>query len=163
LRDSNGEYVAAAGSVYAGLDAFGHKIMSGTGQFLANYLGKTLGVKARGIEISTLQRSAAHFASKQDINEAVATGAAAVKAAFNGRTAEMSVIRRIFDNSEYVYSVETADIKSIANIEKTVPSEWIVNDNTYVSDEFIKYARPLIMGEMNIIYKNGLPMHLKIK
>lgn len=163
LRDSNGEYIAAAGSVYAGLDAFGHKIMSGTGQFLANYLGKTLGVKARGIEISTLQRSAAHFASKQDINEAVATGAAAVKAAFNGRTAEMSVIRRIFDNSEYVYSVETADIKSIANIEKTVPSEWIVNDNTYVSDEFIKYARPLIMGEMNIIYKNGLPMHLKIK
>ena len=163
LRDSNGEYVAAAGSVYAGLDAFGHKIMSGTGQFLANYLGKTLGVKARGIEISTLQRSAAHFASKQDINEAVATGAAAVKAAFNGRTAEMSVIRRIFDNSEYVYSVETADIKSIANIETTVPSEWIVNDNTYVSDEFIKYARPLIMGEMNIIYKNGLPMHLKIK
>ena len=86
-----------------------------------------------------------------------------MKAAFNGRTAEMSVIRRIFDNSEYVYSVEMADIKSIANIEKTVPSEWIVNDNTYVSDEFIKYARPLIMGEMNIIYKNGLPMHLKIK
>lgn len=163
LRDADGEYIAASGSVYAGLDAFGHKIMSGTGQFLANYLGKTLGVKARGIEISTLQRSAAHIASKQDIDEAVATGAAAVKAAFEGKTAEMSVIRRISDNSGYGYSVETADIKSIANIEKNVPTEWIINDNTYVSDDFIDYARPLIMGETNIIYKNGLPMHLKIK
>ena len=72
------------------------------------------------------------------------------------------VIEEIKNKYPYI-EIETADIKSIANIEKTVPSEWIVNDNTYVSDEFIKYARPLIMGEMNIIYKNGLPMHLKIK
>lgn len=163
LRDSDGDYVAAAGSVHAGPDAFGHKIMSGTGQFLANYIGKTLGVKARGIEISTLQRSAAHLASKQDIDEAVATGAAAVKAAFEGKTAEMSVIRRISESSDYAYTVETADIRSIANIEKTVPSEWIINDNTYVSDDFIDYARPLIMGETDIIFKNGLPLHLKIK
>lgn len=163
LRDSDGEYVAASGSVYAGLDAFGHKIMSGTGQFLANYLGRTLGVKARGIEISTLQRSAAHLASKQDIDEAVRTGKAAVKAAFDGRTAEMSIIRRITGNSGYDYKVETADIKNIANIEKTVPKEWIINDNTYVSDEFIEYARPLILGEVNTVFKDGLPLHLKIK
>ena len=163
LRNENGEYICSSGGVHAGLDAFGHKIMSGTGQFLAQYLGKTLDVKARGIEISTLQRSAAHLASAQDIEEAASAGAAAVRAAAEGRTAEMSVIRRIADGDDYQYTIDTADIKSIANAEKTVPDEWIINDGTYVSEDFIRYARPLIMGEPDIIYENGLPVHIKIK
>lgn len=163
LRDENGEYICSSGGVHAGLDAFGHKIMSGTGQFLARYLGEALGVKARGIEISTLQRSAAHLASAQDIEEAFAAGAEAVRAAAEGRTAEMSVIRRISDGDAYKYTIDTADIKCIANAEKTIPDEWIINDGTYVSEDFIRYARPLIMGETDIIYENGLPAHMMIK
>lgn len=160
LRDKSGEYIATAGSVHAGLDAFGHKIMSGTGQFLAQYLGKALGVKARGIEINTLQRSAAHFASKQDLDESFAAGAAAVRAAFEGRTAEMAVIKRASD-VPYEYKIETADINMIANVEKTIPRDWIINDGTGVGEEFIKYCRPLIMGEVTPIIKNGLPVHMK--
>lgn len=163
LRNEDGEYICSSGGVHADLDAFGHKIMSGTGQFLARYLGKTLGVKARGIEISTLQRSAAHLASAQDIEEAFASGAVAMRAAAKGRTAEMSVIYRISDGNDYKYTIDTANINSIANAEKTVPDEWIINDGTYVSEDFIKYARPLIMGETDIIYENGLPVHIKIK
>lgn len=162
LKDKNGEFITSGGSVHAAEDAFGHKIMSGTGQFLANYLGKTLGVKARGIEISTLQRSAAHMCSAQDIKESAEAGAAAVRAGLNGKTAEMAIISRK-DGSEYDYIVETADIKKIANIEKVVPKEWIINDGTYLGSEFEDYARPLITGETSIIYKNGLPVHLKIK
>lgn len=160
LRDKNGEYISTIGSVYAGLDDFGHKIMSGTGQFLANYLGKELNVKARGIEINTLQRSAAHFASKQDLTESFESGAAAVKAAFDGKTAEMAVIKRISDNP-YAYEIETADINMIANYEKKIPEDWIKDDETGVKEEFMSYCRPLIMGENAPIINNGLPIHMK--
>ena len=162
LRDKNGDYVANSGSVYAELDAFGHKIMSGMGQFLARYLGENLGVKARGIELNTPQRCAAHLLSKQDIDESFEVGAKAVAASKNNRTAEMTVIVRESDNP-YSYRTETADIKCIANLEKTIPQEWIINDGTYVSDEFIKYCRPLISGEIVPVLKNGLPIHMKLK
>lgn len=161
LRDADGEYITKGGSVYAGLDDFGHKIMSGTGQFLAGYIGKKLGVKARGIELNTPQRAAAHFLSKQDIEEAYEAGRAAVAASLSGRTAEMTVIIR--ENDEpYSYRTETADITSVANKEKTVPAEWIINDGSYVSDDFVRYCRPLINGEVGIEMKNGLPVHMKI-
>ncbi len=162
LRDENGQYITTEGSVHAGLDAFGHKIMSGTGQFLAQYLGKTLGVKARGIELNTPQRAAAHIQSKQDIDEAFKMGETAVRAAKNGKTAQMAVIIREADEP-YSYKTDTADIKGIANVEKVIPQEWIINDGTYVSEEFIKYARPLIEGQADLVTKNGLPVHLKIK
>jgi len=162
LRDDSGEYISTSGSVHADLDAFGHKIMSGTGQFLARHLGSALGVKARGIEINTLQRSAAHYASKQDLEEAFEAGAAAVRAAYDGKTAEMVIITRLSD-SPYKYKTETADIKRIANVEKTIPQEWIINDGTYISDEFIRYCRPLIIGEVVPVVKDGLPVHMKIK
>lgn len=162
LRDDKGEYITKGGSVYAGLDDFGHKIMSGTGQFLAGYIGKRLGVKARGIELNTPQRAAAHFLSKQDIEEAYEVGSAAVEASLNGRTAEMTVIMRENDKP-YSYRMETADIGLIANMEKTVPSEWIISDGLYISDDFVKYCRPLIQGEVDVEMKNGLPIHMKIK
>ncbi len=162
LRDADGNYVCETGSVVAGLDAFGHKIMSGTGQFLAQYLGKELGVKARGIEINTLQRSAAHLASAQDIEESFEAGRASTVSAINGETAQMSVICRVSDEP-YGYRIDTADIFEIANIEKKIPDEWITDDGTYVTEEFIKYCRPLIGGEISIITESGLPKHLKIK
>lgn len=161
LRNADGNYICEEGSVYAPLDAFGHKIMSGTGQFLARYLGEKLGVKARGIEINTLQRSAAHLASAQDIEESFEVGGASVSAAVDGKSAQMSVIRRLSDNP-YQYVIETADIFKIANAEKTIPQEWITEDGTYLTEDFVRYCRPLIQGEVKIITENGLPKHLKI-
>lgn len=162
LRDSDGNYICEEGSVHAGLDSFGHKIMSGTGQFLARYLGQKIGVKARGIELNTLQRSASHFASKQDIEESFALGGASAEAAVAGKTGEMSVIKRLSDEP-YEYKIETADIFEIANIEKTVPKEWICDDGSYVTEDVVRYCRPLIQGELETVTRNGLPLHLKIK
>ena len=161
LRDANGENIATSGSVHAGLDAFGHKIMSGTGQFLAQYLGKKLGVKARGIEINTLQRCAAHFMSKQDNDEAFAVGEAGAKAAVSGATGQMAIIRR-YSDKPYKYSVDMADIDEIANVEKKIPLEWIDRENAYVKQEFINYCRPLIQGELSLVMREGLPKHMKL-
>ena len=50
----------------------------------------------------------------------------------------------------------------IANKEKCVPDEWITEDGTYVTKEFEKYARPLIIGELDPYVVDGLPRHLHI-
>ena len=162
LRDKNGDYITKSGSVHSSLDDFGHKIMSGTSSFLANYIGEKLGIKARGIEINTLQRCAAHCASKTDSDEAFLAGAESAKAALEYKTAEMVVILRISDEP-YKIKVRTASIGEIANIEKTVPKEWITENGTSLSDDFVKYVKPLIEGEVELICENGLPVHMVIK
>ncbi|MEE1049478.1 MAG: 6-phosphofructokinase [Clostridia bacterium] len=160
LKDKDGNLIGEGGSVYAEEDAFGHKIMSGVGQFLAQHLGKKFGVKARGIEINTLQRCAAHYMSAQDNDEAFAVGAKSAKAAISGETGKITVIIRT-NNNPYSYEIKTADIGDIANIEKKLPLEWIDIDNAYIRQEFIDYCLPLIQGEIHPIMKNGLPVHTK--
>ena len=66
------------------MDAFGHRHLTGTASYLAALVSHEEGCKTRGIELSTLQRSASHMASRVDINEAFMVGGAAVKAADEG-------------------------------------------------------------------------------
>ena len=62
---------------------------------------------------------------------------------------------------EVAYSIY--DIHEIANVERPVPMEWIVDEGTNISEEYIKYARPLIMGELTPLMVDGLPRHLVLK
>ncbi len=144
------------------LDAFGHKILTGAGQFLAQFIAKKLGCKTRAIELNTPQRAAAHMASETDINEAFMTGAYAVRAAFEGESGKMVVMERE-KSKEYKCVAKTYDINKIANEVKQVPISWICNEGTYVTDELEKYVRPLIMGEPGIVYESGLPKHIVLK
>ncbi len=141
------------------LDAFGHKILTGAGQFLANALKDKLGVKTRAIEFNTPQRAAAHFASKTDIDEAFMTGGYAVKAAFSGKTGEM-VVMKCNRDGVYTCEADSFDINKIANEIKFVPSEWICDNGTNITEDFVKYARPLILGEPELLFENGLPKHI---
>ena len=130
--------------------------------YLANFIRSTLGIKARGIEFSTLQRCASHIVSKCDIDEAFNAGADAVYAALSGETGKMIIFRRVSD-SPYSIVTDVCDIKLIANAEKTVPLEWITENGTNVSDKFISYARPLILGELSPFMVDGLPRHMTLK
>jgi 6-phosphofructokinase 1 len=51
---------------------------------------------------------------------------------------------------------------TLANVEKKIPDEWIINDGTYVSQEAIDYMKPLIQGELLPYMVDGLPMHIKL-
>ncbi len=161
IRLSDGRYVCEAAGKDMVTDTFGHKYLGGTGLFLSNYISQKLGVKSRAIEFSTLQRCASHMVSRCDINEAQAIGAEAFLAAKNGETGKMMVFRRV-SNAPYSVVASLCDINLIANKEKCVPQEWITNDGTYVSEEFEKYARPLILGEVDPFIVDGLPRHLHI-
>lgn len=158
VKIADGRYVCEIGREVA-VDAFGHKQMSGTAVKLADLIAAETGLKTRAIEFSTLQRAATHIASLTDINEAFQVGADAVKAADAGKTAMMITLDR---NGEDPYQCGTSahDIHDIANVERKVPDEWITEDGCGLTEEFEKYARPLIMGELTPMYVDGIPSHL---
>lgn len=158
VKLADGRYVCEVGREVA-VDAFGHKQMSGTAAKLAETVAAETGLKTRAIEFSTLQRAATHIASLTDINEAFQVGCAAVKAADAGQTAMMITLDRNGDEP-YQCGTSAHDIHDIANVERKVPDEWITEDGSNISDEFVKYARPLIMGELTPLYVDGLPAHL---
>ena len=64
-------------------------------------------------------------------------------------------------DAPYEISFECKDINTIANGEKMVPAEFITPEGTDVTDAFVKYALPLIMGENDIKYKDGIPAFIK--
>ena len=159
IKTSDDKFVCELGSSDKAVDAFGHKQLSGCAATLANLVAKETGLKTRAIELSTLQRAATHLASLTDITEALESGAKAVEAVLEGKTAMMATIIRDSSNP-YKVHYETFDIHNIANVEKKIPLEWIDIENNQMKDEFLEYARPLIIGELTPIFKDGLPQHL---
>ena len=153
LKTKDGKFVCESGVSERKKDAFGHVQLSGCASTLANIVAEKTGLKTRAIEFSTIQRSASHLCSLTDINEAESLGAAAVEAAYNGKTGVMSII-------DGKGNISTYDIHEIANVEKKVPTEWYDNKKKQMKKPFLDYARPLIQGELTPIYKDGLPVHL---
>ena len=143
------------------VDSFGHKALGGTASTLANLLAGELGCKTRPIEFSTIQRCASHIGSLTDVTEAFLIGAVAVKAAAEGETGKVGVFERV-SQDPYLVGTSIYDVNAIANVEKTVPKEWIINDGTGLSQEAIDYMLPLIQGEVYPIMVNGLPKHIKL-
>lgn len=159
IRTTDGRYVSELGAAVDYVDAFGHKQLTGTASYLANVINRECGCKTRAVEFSTLQRSAAHLASRVDVNEAFMVGGAAVKAADEGDNGKMVVIDRVSDDP-YQCATGIYDVHKIANGEKLVPREWITKDGTYVTEEFIDYVRPLIQGDSPSVMVGGIPRHL---
>ena len=159
IRTVDGKYVCELGNSVDFVDAFGHKQLSGTASYLASYIAGEIGCKTRAIELSTLQRSASHCSSRVDILEAYQVGGAAVKAADEGDSGKMVVLQRLSDDP-YQCGTEVKDVHKIANDEKLVPREWVTEDGTYVTGEFISYVRPLIQGDVSPVMVDGIPRHL---
>ncbi len=158
IHDKDGNYISATSAV---ADKFGHAQLSGTGKALESLVKDRMDIKVRSIELNVLQRCAAHISSRTDINESFALGQAAVKYAAEGMTAVMSTIRRV-SNDPYQWIIEPENVSLIANQAKTIPLEWITPEKNDVTPEMEAYLRPLIIGEVSLQYKDGLPMYLPV-
>ena len=159
IRLEDGRYVCELTDGVDFVDAFGHKQLTGTANYLARRLSQEIGCKTRSIELSSLQRAASHLASRIDILEAFQVGGAAVKAADEGDTGEMVILKRISDDP-YQCTTELRNVHKVSNVEKTVPREWINKNGTYVTEEFISYVRPLIQGDVSPVMVDGIPRYL---
>lgn len=142
-------------------DTFGHKYLSGIGKCLENIVRTEIGCKVRSIELNLMQRCSSHIASKTDLDEAEAIGTKAVEAALRGETGKVMTFKRV-SNAPYKVEIESANANEIANAIKYVPSEWINERGNGLTKQAAEYILPLIQGEMNIKYENGLPVHFKI-
>ena len=159
--DCDDESYKSGGFLPGMTDAFGHKYVSGIGKFLEKTVKSEIGCKVRSVELSVLQRSASHIASKTDIGESFAVGQAAVTAALAGETGKMMIFVRKGD-APYSIEISSANVADIANAEKKFPTKWIDGTNN-VKDEAIPYFAPLIEGEAEAFYENGLPVYVTLK
>ena len=137
-------------------DVFGHKYLSGVGKYLEGLVGEKIGCKVRSVELNILQRCAGYMLSETDIMESRNLGAFAAVSAIRGKSGKMSAVRRISDDP-YQVEIVLSDLSKIANYEKKVPMEWINEEGNDIKDELLTYLKPLIQGEVQIPYENGIP------
>ena len=158
IKDADGNYISATNAVE---DTFGHSQLSGTGKCLEYIIKENIQVKVRSVEINILQRSAAHMSSITDIGEAFRLGRHAVKCAIEGKTGIMvTSIRK--NNEPYSIDMGETPVENVAGLVKHVPREWINERGNNVTQEFIDYAYPLILGEPVVKYQRGIPDYLDI-
>lgn len=164
IHDKNGTLICESLGTQAARDSFGHAQLGGVASILANLIKEKTGYKTRGIELSLMQRCGAHLASKNDVEEAFNAGAFAVRSACEGETDKMVIFKRVTDeNGNYACQNVLMPLELAANTEKKVPLEWITDGGTNVSDEFVKYALPLIQGDAKAPLENGLPRFARLK
>ena len=155
IHDNTGTFICEY-SNDVGTDTFGHKMLTGSGKYLENLVKERLGVKVRSVELNVCQRCSSSMLSKTDQKEAIASGAYGVKAALNGASGKMVAFERL-DGDDYQIDYVLKDVNGICNQEKCVPATWITADGSDVTEDFIRYARPLIQGEVTVPTEDGVP------
>ncbi len=163
IHDKDGKFISEYGAVNAPKDAFGHTQLGGLASFLANHMKAATGAKVRGIELSLLQRCAAHCASQTDLDESYSAGKAAVDEAVAGVTDKMVGFERVYVDGKYTCRIKLFELTDVANTEKKVPLEWINKTGDGLTQEFVDYALPLIQGETQLTKVNGLPRFVHLK
>ena len=158
IRDELGVYISAKAKAE---DKFGHVQLSGVGKALEELVRREIGTKVRSIELSILQRCAGHVTSGQDLRESGEQGQKAAEWVLEGHTGFMPAIERIADEP-YQYRIVERKLAEVANKARGVPREWISEDGNDVTGDFLDYVRPLISGEVDLSWKDGLPMYLPV-
>jgi 6-phosphofructokinase len=162
LKDKSGQYITADQGKFS-KDSFGHVQLGGVGAMLKAVVESEVGIKARFNLLGTNQRSAMHFASLTDVNEAYMCGQMAVKAALDGQNGKMITLVRE-DGPEYKCTTGLAKLADVANGEKKVPPEYINKAGNHITDAMRDYVRPLVHGQAPInIGADGLPVFMRFE
>ena len=159
VKDGKGRFLADAGT----RDAFGHAQLGGVAPVVAGIVREKLGYKYHWAVSDYLQRSARHVASKTDVEQAWAVGAAAVRLAMEGKSGVMPVIRRK-SNNPYRWEIGETSLGRVANVEKKLPPSYITADGFGITPAARRYLSPLIQGEDYPPYdRDGLPRYVRMK
>jgi 6-phosphofructokinase 1 len=143
-------------------DAFGHSQLGGAAPVVANMIQDGLGYKYHWGVADYMQRAARHIASKTDVDQAYATGKAAVEFAVKGHNSVMPAIKRT-SNKPYRWKIEMAPLSKVANVEKMMPASFISKDGFGITSKCREYLVPLMKGEDYPPYKNGMPKYVVLK
>ncbi len=158
LSNAEGQLLAEAGT----RDAFGHAQLGGVGPLIAKIVKDRLDYKYHWAVADYLQRAARHLASKCDLDQSYAVGKAAVEMALAGRNGVMPAITRLADKP-YRWKITAAPLEKVANVEKSLPRDFISKDGYGITDKARRYLAPLIRGEAPPPFKDGLPQYVRLK
>lgn len=159
-----------AGEIEHVKDSFGHVEYGAATvaayQQVVNYLNE-VGLKARGTARGqvpgTDQRHAMIYASTVDLDEAYKVGQKAVDIALNEGNGWMATILRD-PGPLYHVRYDKVPLEKVALSERSFPEKWISPNRTDVTDEFIRYAAPLIGPDWpSIPLVNGLQRFTKFQ
>lgn len=138
------------GSLGERRDGFGHieygASRNTVAQAVTNYLNDTglcVRGQATGQVPGVLQRGTSLYASERDIEEAYGVARKAVEIAISDGSGWMATILRE-PGEEYKPYFDKVPLEKVANSHRQLPKEWITEDGLDVTDDFIRYARPLI-------------------
>jgi 6-phosphofructokinase len=131
-------------------DSFGHTMFSASQmtveQIVVNHLndvGLAARGSARGNVPGTDQRDSIIYASTVDLEEAYQVGRKAAFVAVEDGSGHMATILRE-PGPIYRVRYDKVPLEAVANSERAFPEAWIAPSRTDVTDEFVRYARPLI-------------------
>jgi 6-phosphofructokinase 1 len=162
IRNKKGTYVMELAGHETARDVYGHAKMGGLASYLASLLKERTGAKVRGVELSLLQRCAAHLASATDVEEAYNLGCSAVNIAARGISGVMVALRRV-NTSCYKIQYVFENLERVANYEHKMPKDWINESGNGVTCEFVEYALPLIAGDLEVPKEDALPRYARLK
>ena len=154
LKDPDGGYLTASGSALD-TDGFGHKQLGGVASLLCEWVAADVGLKARWDKPGTIQRVSGAHQSPVDAAESFMCGREAARQAFSGTTGFMVTLVRESDEP-YKCATGLAKLEDVANAEKPVPGHFINEGANGVTEDFIRYARPLIGGPLTEYCRLGL-------
>ena len=159
IRNAAGEFLAESAAM---TDAFGHKQLGGVAPVIANLIKDKLGYKYHWALADYLQRAARHIASKTDVEQAYALGKAAIEFAKQGKNNVMLTIKRQ-NELEYQWTIGSVALEKVANVEVTMPKEFIDESGFDITQACKDYMLPLIQGEAYPPYQQGLPQYVTLK
>ncbi len=160
IRDREGRYISE--TVQSGaVDNFGHSYIAGSARVLEDAVRRRIGCKVRSIELNLMQRCASHISSATDIQESRMLGMTACHCALEGKSGLMASVERISDEP-YRVRFTAVPVSQVSNREKKVPEDYMNQAGNDVTDKMMAYLKPLIQGESQVIFRNGIPCHIRL-
>lgn len=153
IKDSSNNFISKTSGKK---DKFGHAQLQGPSHIIRDKLKEIYDMPIRSIELNILQRCDMSFASRTDIEESFEVGEFSVECVEN-HSGKMVGIKRI-SNKPYKTEFELVDIEKVANKTKMIIPKY-TDSHFQIDDEFMDYILPLIEGEIDVEYKNGIAQY----
>ena len=155
---ADGTYISAA---EARNDLFGHAILGGAGRILESMiLEEEVSPRCKVLDLSTAQRCHATEQSLTDVRESFRLGISAhMHSADKQFSGQMVGVKRK-PGEKYDVEFFAVDADKVANFVRNFPTEWLLPEYGGIIQEAYDYMMPLILGQPDIIYKDGLPAYV---
>lgn len=120
-----------------------------TGAYLAGLVIRKLGIKARNEKPGLCGRSSMAMQSSVDREEAVLVGREALAAALAGESGVMiGFAREDREDGAYRAHMIRIPVQEVMMHERQLPPAYISADGNDVTEEFVRWCRPLLGGEI---------------